>query len=61
MPAARPDALAAKTSHGEAERSGRAIDELVGLRQMQISRILRQAISKLRAYVVAENARGAAA
>jgi DNA-directed RNA polymerase sigma subunit (sigma70/sigma32) len=27
MPAARPDALAAKTSHGEAERSGRASDE----------------------------------
>jgi RNA polymerase sigma-B factor len=37
------------------------IGELVGLSQMQISRILRQAISKLRAYVAAETSRGAAA
>ena len=37
------------------------IGELVGLSQMQISRILRQAIGKLRAYVAAETSRGAAA
>jgi RNA polymerase sigma-B factor len=37
------------------------IGELVGLSQMQISRILRQAISKLRAYVAAESSRDAAA
>jgi DNA-directed RNA polymerase specialized sigma subunit len=33
----------------------------VGLSQMQISRMLRQAIGKLRAYVVAESSRGAVA
>ena len=37
------------------------IGQLVGLSQMQISRILRQAIAKLRDYAAAEHARGAAA
>jgi RNA polymerase sigma-B factor len=37
------------------------IGELMGLSQMQVSRILRQAISKLRAYVADESSRGAAA
>jgi RNA polymerase sigma factor (sigma-70 family) len=37
------------------------IGELVGPSQMQISRVLRQAIAKLRAYVAAENSRSTAA
>lgn len=37
------------------------IGELVGLSQMQISRILRQAIAKLRDYAAAERSRGEAA